>query len=129
MLDTNIVGHLLNSHAPVRARFSLLAHSATISAIVLPEFRYGIAKSKSRHANTLGLDQLLLNKLAVIAFTEDDAVTAGTLRATMEAIGQRMAPNDLLIGAQALRIGATLVTTDSDFDRIQGLLIEDWTKP
>ena len=129
MLDSNIVGPLLNSDARVRARFHAVLGSASISVIVLSELRYGIAKSKSRRANSLGLDRLLQNELPVVPFTEEDAVTAGTLRATMEAIGQRMAPNDLLIGAQALRIGSTLVTTDSDFSRIQGLLIDDWSRP
>ena len=129
MLDSNIVGPLMNSNTRVRKRYNAILGSAAISVIVLSELLYGIAKSKNRKANTLGLDRLLQSGLLVAAFTEDDAATAGTLRATLAAGGDVMAQNDLLIAAQALRVGATLVTAGSDFARVDGLITEDWSKP
>ena len=35
--------------------------------------------------------------------------------------------NDLWIAATALSVGAVLVTMDSDFRRVDGLRMEDWT--
>jgi tRNA(fMet)-specific endonuclease VapC len=42
--------------------------------------------------------------------------------------GVRLDENDLWIAATALSLGAVLVTTDSDFQRVSGLRVEDWTQ-
>ena len=53
---------------------------------------------------------------------------AGQLRRALEAAGAPIGPYDLLIAAQALRTGATLVTAKvAEFARIRGLAWEDWT--
>jgi len=36
---------------------------------------------------------------------------------------------DMMIAAQALAVGATLVTHDRVFHRVKELKVEDWTKP
>ena len=36
---------------------------------------------------------------------------------------------DMMIAAQALAVGATLVTHDRVFQRLKHLKIQDWTKP
>ncbi len=62
------------------------------------------------------------------AFSEEDAMTAGDLRASLDAAGTPIGPYDLLIAAQALRISATLVTANvSEFTRVPGLQWQDWT--
>ena len=60
-------------------------------------------------------------------FTEEDAVVAGDLRATLEAAGTPIGPYDLLIAAQALRNDATLVTAKAaEFARVPDLRWQDW---
>ena len=50
-------------------------------------------------------------------------MTAGDLRAALEAAGIPIGPYDLLIAAQALRNRATLVTANiSEFARVRGLV-------
>ena len=129
MLDTGIVGALLANNGLVRTRLNAVLGSVGISVIVVSEVRYGIAKSRSGVANGLAFDRLLLSGLSVAPFDADDAATAGTLRATLERAGKTMGLYDILIAAQALRIGATLITKDSDFTRVNGLKLDDWTKP
>jgi tRNA(fMet)-specific endonuclease VapC len=52
---------------------------------------------------------------------------AGRIRAALEAAGTPIGAYDVLIGGQALRSGATLVTAKtSEFRRIAGLTWEDW---
>ena len=64
----------------------------------------------------------------VSAFDEEDAKTAGELRATLEGAGTPIGPYDLLIAAQALRTGATLVTANvAEFTRVPDLQWQDWT--
>ena len=53
--------------------------------------------------------------------------TYGRLRASLESAGTPIGPNDLLIAAHALTIGATLVTANIDeFRRVSGLRVENW---
>jgi tRNA(fMet)-specific endonuclease VapC len=66
--------------------------------------------------------------VVVVGFEEEDAVIAGDLRAELERAGTPIGPYDLLIAAQALRSGSTLVTANvREFRRVPGLAVEDWT--
>ena len=54
---------------------------------------------------------------------EDDAPSA----AELEAAGQPIGSNDLLIAAHACALGLTLVTNNTrEFARIRGLKVENW---
>jgi tRNA(fMet)-specific endonuclease VapC len=61
----------------------------------------------------------------------DQGVVAhyATVRAYLEAKGQPIGPNDTLIAAHALALGATLVTADVEFTRVPGLKVENWLQP
>ena len=66
--------------------------------------------------------------IGVLPFDEQDARTAGDLLATLDSAGRPIGPYDLLIAAQALRMGATMVTANvSEFGRVDGLSWQDWT--
>lgn len=45
----------------------------------------------------------------------------------MEAKGKPLGSFDLLIAAQALRMGATLITRDAAFSLVKGLRVQGWT--
>jgi tRNA(fMet)-specific endonuclease VapC len=67
-------------------------------------------------------------RVAIFPWDSDAARQYGQLRATLERDGEPMGNLDLMIAAQALAVGAVLVTNDQDFTRIKKLKIEDWTK-
>ncbi len=95
---------------------------------MLYELWYGVARSERRRENAQRLRIFLSGNIDLIPFDEEDAVAAGDLRAALEAAGKPIGPYDLVIGAQALRSGATLVTANvSEFARVRGLAWEDWT--
>jgi tRNA(fMet)-specific endonuclease VapC len=51
----------------------------------------------------------------------------GGIRAELEAAGQIIGANDLLIAAHAQALGLTLVTDNTrEFDRVRGLKVENW---
>jgi tRNA(fMet)-specific endonuclease VapC len=132
VLDTNVVIALLrNKPAIVRERFRrALSEDALIivSSVVLFELWYGVARSERRKENTERLRVFLAGDVRVQPFEEGDASIAGDLRATLEIGGTPIGPYDLLIAAQALRAGATLVTANtSEFARVTGLVWQDWT--
>ena len=132
LLDTNAVIALLKDQPPnVRNRLRRLVRrgvSIAVSTIVLYELWYGVARSQRRHENAERLRVFLSGNIDVARFDEDDAVTAGDLHAALETAGTPIGPYDLLIAAQALRSGATLVTANvSEFARVRGLDWQDWT--
>jgi tRNA(fMet)-specific endonuclease VapC len=131
-LDTNAVIALLkNEPAGVRRRFRRAASRGVpiaISSVVLYELWYGVARSERRRENTERLRIFLSGDVGVVPFDEEDAAAAGELRATLESAGTPIGPYDLLIAAQALRSGATLVTANiSEFARVRGLDWQDWS--
>lgn len=117
--------------AGVRSRLKRVASRGSaiaISSIVLYELWYGVARSARRQENAERLRIFLSGNINVVPFDEEDAATAGDLRAGLEAQGAPIGPYDLLIAAQALRVGATLVTANvSEFSRVQGLEWQDWS--
>ena len=132
LLDTNAVIALLKDQPPnVRNRLRRLVRrgvSIAVSTIVLYELWYGVARSQRRRENAERLRVFLSGNIDVARFDEDDAVTAGDLRAALEAAGTPIGPYDLLSAAQALRSSATLVTANvSEFARVRGLDWQDWT--
>jgi tRNA(fMet)-specific endonuclease VapC len=131
-LDTNAVIALLKNQPPgVRSRLRrVVSRGATvaISSIVLYELWYGVARSQRRHENAERLRVFLSGNINVVPFDEEDAATAGDLRAALEQAGTPIGPYDLLIATQALRSGATLVTANvSEFARVHGLVWQDWS--
>ncbi|MGL5363470.1 MAG: type II toxin-antitoxin system VapC family toxin [Bosea sp. (in: a-proteobacteria)] len=130
-LDTNIVIGILNQRRPVyRARLTTELLAGT--RIVLPvtalfELQYGIAKSDRAEASRQVLRQFLLGGVSVIPFEAEDAQHAGDIRAALERAGTPIGPYDVLIAAQARRIGAVLVSDNlREFSRVPGLAISDW---
>ena len=126
-----VIALLKNQPAGVRGRLRRVVSrgaSITVSSVVLYELWYGVARSERRRDNAERLRIFLSGKIDVVPFDEQDAVTAGDLRATLEAAGTPIGPYDLLIAAQALRSRATLVTANiSEFARVRGLVWQDWT--
>jgi tRNA(fMet)-specific endonuclease VapC len=131
-LDTNAVVALLKNQPPgVRSRLRRVASRGAaigVSSVVLYELWYGVARSERRRENAERLRVFLSGNIDIVAFDEEDAVMAGDLRAVLETAGTPIGPYDLLIAAQALRSGATLVTANvSEFARVRRLVWQDWT--
>jgi tRNA(fMet)-specific endonuclease VapC len=130
-LDTNVAIALLNNRQPqVRARFdaALAAPPLAMSVVVYHELMFGAANSAHRQANE---DKVAIfiaaGSIALLAFAEDDAREAADIRAHLKRQGTPIGPYDVLIGAQARRSGATLVTANTnEFERVPGLVVVNW---
>ena len=133
LLDTNACIALINGKpAFVRVRLQkALDGGATVlvSTIVAFELWYGVAKSVRQEANASRLEAFFAGPVSLLAFEEEDAKVAGSVRAAMEATGKPIGAYDLLIAGQALRRKMTLITANTkEFGRVKGLLWEDWAK-
>ncbi|MCC7531818.1 MAG: type II toxin-antitoxin system VapC family toxin [Candidatus Melainabacteria bacterium] len=132
-LDTNAVIAILEGQPAIvrdRLRGAMSASPELIvSTIVLFELWYGVARSAQRKENAERLRVFLSGDITIAPFEDEDAVLAGDMRAALQAAGTPIGSYDLLIAAQALRTGATLVTANvGEFSRIGGLAWQDWSK-
>lgn len=133
LLDTNACIAIINDRPDsIRLRFlKVLDGGAQIwaSSVVVFELWYGVAKSSRSITNAQRLRAFLGGPVGVLSFDEEDARVAGALRDTLEGSGRPIGAYDLLIAAQAVRRGMTLVTANvSEFHRVKGLVWEDWAK-
>lgn len=98
------------------------------SSIVLFELWYGVAKSKQAKLNADRLATFLGGPIDILHFTVEDADHAGRVRADLELAGKPIGAYDVLIAGHALRLGAVLVTANSDeFSGVKGLRVQDWS--
>jgi tRNA(fMet)-specific endonuclease VapC len=96
-----------------------------LSVIVLAEREFGVTKGTNANAR-LKLAELA-QTLPVEPFTRDDSTHYAAIRHDLEARGVGIGPMDTLIAAQALRLGATVVTRNvREFGRVSGLKVENW---
>src|SRR3712207_4121909 len=77
-----------------------------VPAVAAFELWYGAASSARRKANAQRLESFFAGPLELLAFDDEDARTAGEIRAALEAAGTPIGAYDLLIAGQALRRGA-----------------------
>ncbi len=131
LLDTNACIALIDgSEVNVRRRFQRAVardRAMLLSSIVAFELWYGVAKSQRKDINTQRLETFFAGPLEWTLFDEQDARSAGAVRAELEAKGSPIGAYDVLLAGQARRRGATLVTSNTrQFARVHGLKWEDW---
>ncbi|SOD92355.1 type II toxin-antitoxin system VapC family toxin [Caenispirillum bisanense] len=131
-VDSNVCIAILRNKAPIVARRLAAEFAAgrtvALPSIVLFELRYGIERSPRPDHNRRQLEALLKAPFRHLPFEEEDAVIAARIRADLAAAGTPIGAYDILIAAQALRTGSTLVTNNTgEFRRVQGLALADWT--
>ena len=129
LLDTNILSDLIRHPDGLVARRVEQVGQKEIftSIIVAAELRYGCAKKGS--AKLLERVQGLLETIPVLSLDMPTDAQYGLIRAELEAAGQPIGMNDLLIASHALALGLTLVTDNtSEFSRVRGLKVENWLR-
>ncbi|KQH72798.1 PIN domain-containing protein [Xylella fastidiosa subsp. sandyi] len=127
MLDTNIISDIIrNPFGAVACRIEHVGYpNICTSVIVAAELRYGCTKNGS--VKLLSRVQDILKTLPILPLEIPVDTTYGSIRAELEAAGQLIGANDLLIAAHAYVLGLTLVTDNTrEFSRIRGLDVQNW---
>lgn len=128
LIDTNILIYLMNTKSvKLQKKFSgRRTEEFGVSAITVAELMFGVKKSKHIEKNISAVI-MILSPFKIIDFTTVDAFEYGDIRADLEAKGQMIGANDLLIAAQARSRNLIIVTANErEYKRVPGLNVENW---
>ena len=130
LIDTNICSYLMKGTYPSLSEKILSIHPSqvAVSSITVLELEYG--------ANKKGWGPILrqrmwelLSPFTVIPFEAGDAIVAGRIRAELARRGEIIGGYDVMIAAQGIHRGMTVVTHNTgEFIRVPGIKLEDWVE-
>jgi tRNA(fMet)-specific endonuclease VapC len=127
LLEANIISDVVrNPGSHVKPRIRQVGEAQICTSIfVAAELRYGAMKKGSpRLTDNL---EAVLERLEVLPFAAPADSTYALLRCRLEKAGRPIGGNDLLIAAQAVALGYTIVTdNEREFRQVDGLRCENW---
>jgi tRNA(fMet)-specific endonuclease VapC len=129
--DTNVLSRYLRGiDAGIKTKLETHLRFCRLSSVVLSELKYGAAKRPDVLAYRSRVESLRTLIADEVDYTCSDATYYGFIRAHLARLkpnAQPIGPYDLMLAAQAIRIGATIVTNSTaEFVRVPGLILEDW---
>ena len=130
IIDSDILIYFLNQQETVVAHFAnhSLSELAT-TRMNATELLYGAYLSK-RPNLSLKTNRGLLEELTIYEYGAAAADIFASEKAWLKQQGQLIDDMDLLIASICLANNQTLVTNNTKhFDRVRGLVIENWTLP
>jgi tRNA(fMet)-specific endonuclease VapC len=129
LLDTNIVSDLVRNPQGKVAQHIRKVGEAQVctSIIVAAELRYGATKKGSPRLSAQL--EAVPGALEVLPFQAPAGAASGLLRTRLEQAGRPVGANDLLIAAQALSLGYTVITdNEKEFAHVEDLRRENWPR-
>jgi tRNA(fMet)-specific endonuclease VapC len=112
----------------VREAFNQHEGQMAISSVTWGELIYGVERSSQPKRNLADIESMAA-RLEILAFDEKAANHFGQIRSELYRIGQPIGPYDMMIAGQARSSGLILVTNNvKEFDRVPGLMIENWAE-
>jgi tRNA(fMet)-specific endonuclease VapC len=128
LLDTNIVSYFVRGNYPaVRERVVRTPLEAlAVSAVTEAELRFWVVSSPGSARIRASVEDFLL-RVPSLPWDSGAAQSYAATRDALKRQGRVLSTEDLMIAAQALSLGLTLVTHDQAFSFVDGLRTEDWT--
>jgi tRNA(fMet)-specific endonuclease VapC len=130
LLDTNVASHIIKGDRLdiLRRLTAVPIDDLALSTVTEAELLYGVAKRGHPPALTERVREFLL-RIDVVDWDRNAAGAYGYLRSACDVRGVSLSPLDMMIAAQAMAMGAVLVTPDRAFLHVgHGLAVEDWTQ-
>lgn len=126
LLDTDILLFSLKGNATVLGRWAKLSASqCVISAISGYEIQKGIEANPTTKSSQRAT--MLLAQLEMEPISSEVALEAAKIHQALKKKGLSIGPADELIAAQAITLGATLVTNNTKhFEHVPRLKLENW---
>lgn len=130
LLDTNVLSEVIKKRPEptVLARLREVTPGSVFTSVVcVTELRYGARRRPGGEALWERIAREVLSCVRILPFGETEALRAGDLLADLEAAGQPIGIENVLIGATALVSSLTVATRNlRHFRRVRGLAVESW---
>jgi len=128
LIDTNIVIYFLKGKYYIKDKIRQIGlDKCTISEITLAELYYGAEKSDFPEDNIKIINDFI-DDITIIPIFNSIQIF-GKEKARLRKIGKIISDFDLLIGSTAIAYDLTMVTRNtSEFERLEGIDLLDWTK-
>lgn len=128
LLDTNAcIHHLKFQNSIVTHKLIALRPSdVAVCSVTKAELFYGAMRSNNP-TQSLRSQQEFLSQIVSLPFDDEAGLIHGRIRAQLASKGTPIGSYDLMIAAIALAHDLILVTHNTrEFERVEGLAIEDW---
>ena len=130
MLDTNMCIYAQKNIPQVIEKIkNNFQYGVAISSITLAELQYGVQASANVEKTTIALYKFL-SIVEILDFDSSAATEYGKIRADLKRKGTPIGNMDMLIAAHAKSENLIVVTHNTrEFERVEGLKLEDWYLP
>ena len=123
-LDTSVAVRFLNGDTVITERVLALPE-IVLPIVVVGELLFG-AENSTRPLQNLPRYLEFISACVAIPLGRETATTYARTRLALKRKGRPIPMNDVWIAAQCIEHGWILVTDDSDFDYVDGLMLEHW---
>ncbi|KAB8317714.1 type II toxin-antitoxin system VapC family toxin [Tolypothrix campylonemoides VB511288] len=123
-LDTSVAVRFLNGDTAIVSRVLALPE-VVLPIVVVGELLFG-AENSSRPLQNLPRYLEFIEACVVLPLGRKTAAVYAQTRLALKQKGRPIPMNDVWIAAQCLEQGWTLVTDDTDFNDVDGLMLERW---
>ena len=124
ILDTNALSAFADGDTAIES-IVRRAQEIAIPAVVLGEYRFGIAQSRQKKSYEKWLEQSL-GEFRVLAVDEQTSRKYASLRLELKKMGKPIPSNDLWIAALTRQHALRLLSRDRHFDDVPGLMRIEW---
>jgi tRNA(fMet)-specific endonuclease VapC len=123
-LDTSVAVRFLNGDVVITERVWALPE-IVLPMVVVGELLFG-AENSTRPLQNLPRYLEFISACVVVPLGRETATTYAKTRLALKRKGRPIPMNDVWIAAQCLEHGWVLVTDNTDFDYVDGLMLEHW---
>jgi len=130
IIDTNIITAIMKNNEKVKMRAQeaiLTGDDVFINGISYYEIKRGLL-AKDARKQLLFFDKLCKEYGLILLDNQSIFDRAAEIYAELQQKGELIEDADILIASIADTRNFTLVSDDSDFDKIQGLRVENWLR-
>ena len=124
ILDTNAVSDLVAGNAEL-LRHLRSSRDHSLPTIVLGEYRYGLARSRLRSELQTWLARLE-REMEILEVNSATAQSYASVKEELRVLGRPIPENDIWIAALARQHGLALLSRDTHFDFVAGLVRIGW---
>ncbi len=132
LLDSNSISALTQDNEAAWEHWAYLPDDdETLTCfVVIAEWEYGLRNATGRRKQQEIREQgeLIFSEMSrIIESAPEINLAYGEIAAELRGAGTMIPQNDIWIAAVARVLGATLVTNDAHFKRVNNLTVVDWT--